>query len=54
MLPSLLSFILVMMTCSKIPSKPALRISVESTVPPIVNSKELIGCNFLLDKRDDG
>jgi hypothetical protein len=28
--------------------------SVESMVPPLVNPKELIGCNFLLDKQDDG
>jgi hypothetical protein len=28
--------------------------SVESTVSPIVNPKELIGHTFLLDKQDDG
>jgi hypothetical protein len=27
--------------------------SVESTVPPIVNTEELIGCTFLLDEQDD-
>jgi hypothetical protein len=33
--------------------QPSTQDSVESTVPPIANPKELIGRTFLLDKQDD-
>jgi hypothetical protein len=33
---------------------PSTQDSIESTVPPIINTKELIGCTFLLDKQDNG
>jgi hypothetical protein len=34
--------------------QPSTQDSAESTVPPIVNPKDLIGRTFLLDKQDDG